>query len=394
MRYSKHSTPADVKVHDYAAGYLQQFVKIESHGPKCTASLLISVLFFIAAWRTSIADACQRLRRAPSDEAVRQALWATLPHLRALEARFNRAFAAQVPKGLRKRKRGYPLIIDLRETPYYGKPYRQPRELRAGKAKQGTCRFHTVATVYLLSHGQRLTLGMTYVQGDDALVEVLARLLAQVREIGLRIRYLLLDRGFYNVDVVSYLKRVHCPFLMPVARRGRRPKDPAAAASVWRFFVWKKSGWSTHTMRRQRRAVEVKICVACDNYAGRQGRRGRRTLVFAFWDFQPASPRWVRETYRKRFGIESSYRQMEQARARTSSRKPVLRLLYVGLALLLRNAWVWYHFTYLADQFRGGDLWVHLEKLRFRTILLHLLCYAASVAGPLDSTDLQLPLLE
>ena len=161
MRSKKHFTPVHAKVHDYAAGYLQQFVKIESHGPKCTAAVLISLLFFAAAWRTSISDACQRLRRAPSDEAARQALLATLPRARALEARFNRAFAAQVPKGLRKRKRSHALIVDLTELPYYGEPCQHQRELRPGKAKQGTSRFHTYATVYLLSHGQRFTLGMT-----------------------------------------------------------------------------------------------------------------------------------------------------------------------------------------------------------------------------------------
>jgi len=274
MRSTKKFTRADVKVHEYAAGYLQDFVGIKGHGPKCTSSVLISVLFFAAAWRTSTSDACKRLRRAPSDEAVRQALLATLPQPKTLESRFNRAFAAQVPKGVRKR--AYPLIVDLTETPYYGEPYRHKRELRPGKAKQGTCRFHTFATVYLLSHGQRFTLGMTYVLRDDTLAEVLDRLLCQVRKIGIRIRYLLLDRGFCNVDVVCYLKRVHCPFLMPVVRHGRRPKDPAQAASVWRFFVWKKSGWSTHTMKYQGRAAEVNICVACDNYAGRWGRRGSR----------------------------------------------------------------------------------------------------------------------
>lgn len=45
------------------------------------------------------------------------------------------------------------------------------------------------------------------------------------------------------------------------------------------------------------------------------------------------------ETYRRRFGIESSYRQINQARLRTSSRSPELRLLAVAIALLLRNLW-------------------------------------------------------
>jgi hypothetical protein len=45
------------------------------------------------------------------------------------------------------------------------------------------------------------------------------------------------------------------------------------------------------------------------------------------------------ETYRSRFGIESSYRQMNQARLRTCSRSPELRLLAVAIAFVLRNLW-------------------------------------------------------
>jgi IS4 transposase len=53
------------------------------------------------------------------------------------------------------------------------------------------------------------------------------------------------------------------------------------------------------------------------------------------------SPTAVREAYRKRFGIETSYRQLNQSRSRTSSRDPLYRLLLVGLSLFLRNVWQW-----------------------------------------------------
>ena len=55
----------------------------------------------------------------------------------------------------------------------------------------------------------------------------------------------------------------------------------------------------------------------------------------------------MKETYRSRFAIETSYRQLQQARIRTSTREPLLRLLYVGVALLLRNVWVWLHWEVL-----------------------------------------------
>jgi hypothetical protein len=57
---------------------------------------------------------------------------------------------------------------------------------------------------------------------------------------------------------------------------------------------------------------------------------------------------------RLRFAIETTDRQMHQARIRTSTRDPLLRLLDVGVALALRNVWVWFHERVLARPRRGG----------------------------------------
>lgn len=47
-------------------------------------------------------------------------------------------------------------------------------------------------------------------------------------------------------------------------------------------------------------------------------------------------PLQIFQFYHRRFGIESSYRQMNRVRARTSSTDPAPRLLYVGVAFLMR----------------------------------------------------------
>lgn len=106
----------------------------------------------------------------------------------------------------------------------------------------------------------------------------------------------------------------------------------------------------------------------CRNYRGQWKRHGRQTLVYACWNLPGRSYEWVRETYRSRFGIESSYRQMNQARGRTSSRRPSLRLLYVGISLVLRNEWVWLHYAVLSAPRRGGRL-LRPERLRLRALL-------------------------
>ena len=51
--------------------------------------------------------------------------------------------------------------------------------------------------------------------------------------------------------------------------------------------------------------------------------------------------RLAQRWYRKRFGIETSYRQMNECKARTTKKDVRYRLLLIGLALLLRQVWVW-----------------------------------------------------
>lgn len=60
---------------------------------------------------------------------------------------------------------------------------------------------------------------------------------------------------------------------------------------------------------------------------------------YATWRVGGA-PVSIRDLYRTRFGVESSYRQLGQVRPRTSTTDGVVRLLWVAVGLILRNAWV------------------------------------------------------
>ena len=65
-----------------------------------------------------------------------------------------------------------------------------------------------------------------------------------------------------------------------------------------------------------------------------------------------------------------------QARIRTSSRKPALRLLFMGVALVLRNVWVWWHAEVMAQPQRGARQ-LRPQSLRFARVLLWLLMEVA-----------------
>jgi hypothetical protein len=190
------------------------------------------VLFFAASRVTSIYDACRRLARAPSDQAVRDAAGDMLPRtMPALERRLNDALAERVPKGLFAKAR--PVAIDLHQDPYYGKPHKRQKELRRGKRERGTSRFHCYATLCTLRRGQRYTLytlAATYVWKTDSYERVVRRVVRRLpgraRALGLRVRYLhlLLDRALPGV-----LQRgggpapAVRPVPVPHARRPPRP---------------------------------------------------------------------------------------------------------------------------------------------------------------------------
>ena len=380
MRSRTNDTVSVRAMHAHAATLIETHFEIQDHGHKCRAGVLIGILLFAAARMRSICDACGRLRDAPSDQAVRDALVAMLPDMSALERRINAGLSAELPRWLTKRPQR--LAVDLTLIPYHGEPFRDANEIYRSQPKSGTTHFHAYASCYVVEHGQRFTLAMRSVAKGEPLKETLRQLLKQVRSLGVKIRFLLLDREFYSVDVIRYLQASRTPFLMPVAHRGRKPADPAKAKGTRRFLRWKKSGFSQHTLKnKDGRRATFRICICCRNYAGRRKRHGRKRLVYAFWGFRPGPPAWVREEYRKRFGIETSYRQMNQCRIRTCTRNPVLRLLFVGIALLLRNVWVWFHLNVLADRHANGRLLLRLERLRLTTLTLMLQHAAEHLLG-------------
>src|SRR5512132_4128909 len=187
------------QVHRLAAEHLQAHLRFKDYKRKTSANVLWSLLLAAAARITSLSDACQRLRDAPSDETARKTLLATLPDYATLQRQLNAALAGHLPKALRRHLQR--LAIDLTLLPYHGQPFRDPEEIYRGPARAGTSQFHAYATAYVVHHGQRFTVALTGVTKGEPLKEVVQRLLRQAASVGIRPRLLLLDRGFYSVAV-------------------------------------------------------------------------------------------------------------------------------------------------------------------------------------------------
>jgi hypothetical protein len=366
MRLQNSSMISSREVYKWTLNWLVQAKLLKDHGWLCTTTVVWNIVLRAAAQMTSIFAACRDLADAPSDTAVFTALAEGLPKtLSVLERRLNDAMTDNLPKRLRQR--AWRIAIDWHLEPYYGQPHKSRNELYYGKPDRGTTKFHAYATACIVEYGHRYTLALTWVRRHETAVTVLQRLLTQIRKIQVKIKYLLLDRAFFNVPVTEFLQKENLPFLMPVVMRGRRPKKGKPVTGL-RWIKRQGAGWYSHTLKNGKREVTVKVCVAYRTHRNRKDRKKKKQkLLFAAWGVHD-SPTHIRELYRKRFGIESSFRQQRQARIYTCTRDPHLRLVFVAVALMLRNLWVWIHATMLADG-RGDNLTLRPERLRFKRML-------------------------
>lgn len=379
-------------VQSHAARVVRTNLRLQDYGRSCRVVTLLAVLFAACGRLCSLSASARRLDQAPSHETVRKALHANLPDLDELERRLNRALVDHWP--LRLDRRPQQLAIDLVLLPYHGQPQQQADELYRGQVKSGTSHFHAYASAYLILRGQRFTVALTYVRQGEKYEDILKRLLRRCSKVGVRPSLLLLDRGFGTVGVIRYLQAARYPFLMPVIARGRKPDHAKGASGTRVFWDWSAGGFGHYTLQEagSGRRATVSICVHVRNRAGRRGKHGREHLVYAYWGWQPSrSPQAVSQLYRRRFGIESSYRQLNEARVRTCTRSPEVRLLLVGLALILRNVWVWLHYTVLSTPRRGGRKY-RPDRLRFKDLLLMLLHEAEYALGVWDEVVTERPI--
>lgn len=168
-----------------------------------------------------------------------------------------------------------------------------------------------------MHRGARFTLALAYVFKATPLEKVVGQLLETVKNTRIRPGVLLLDRGFFRASVIRWLQSRRIPFLMPMVMRGRKPSHPKGPSGTYVFAAAKRSGPARYTWNDQAGqpcAVQVFQVRTRDKET-----RCGRTLAYAYGNLRPAAAAWIRQTYRLRFGIETNYRQMNQARIRTST---------------------------------------------------------------------------
>lgn len=287
----------------------------------------VAVSIKAASTRSSIHGARKRMKMGKSRRQIARVLEGL--DLGTVEEKTNSILRADA-----KRRFGGQVIdsaIDIHLIPYYGGPHERKEEIGRSVQKEGTTKFHMMATAYVIGKGRkRFTLAVKFVPLGTTMRQTVQELLYLLRRCGVAIDILLLDRGFYSIDVVKLLMRLNIGFIIPM--RGNR--------------LEKKRGSyrTTYVMKSAKDGKPISQLVGAVSVI--KYNRGKRfkehramQLCFIIHRIDISLHR-ISEFYRKRFGIESSYKLNKAIRPRTSSRNPAIRLFLFGVALIIQNIWV------------------------------------------------------
>jgi hypothetical protein len=319
---------------------LLQQVPLGIDGQPLDDAMLWDILLYASSHGSTIESTCNELAGVPSGNTVRSHLQACLDPscfgVYALEEQLNSALQAQLPARFARRRprNGWEIGIDLTDIPYHGQPAQLAEELRRGPAKSGTTHFHSYATLAIVHHHQRYEVALTLVWADESMAQVVDRLLAQTDRFGLRLRRAYLDKGFCRREVFAVLRQRRLPYLIPIPLKGQ-------AGGIRQLCTGRQSYRTTYTFNVGQASAYTTDVIVIRRYSkGRYGHHRSEWFVYAADGLDHIPLPQIFQLYRRRFGMESGYRQMHQIRARTTSASPTLRLLLVGVAFLLYNVYL------------------------------------------------------
>ena len=334
----------DREVLEYARETLESHLTLEADGYRCTTADLFNVLLGVAVGRGTLESVCADLVGAPDADTVRGYLneQVCVEDLPDLERGLNAALADEIPGRVWRQPRE--TAIDYHDRPYYGKSPQAEGLWVRGHARDGTTRFYRVATAYVLLNSVRVTLAVHFVLPGQTPVGVLADLRRRLKILQIDVACLYLDKGFAGGAVVDYLTGQGQPALIACPIRGKTGGTRALCRG-------RQSYRTTYTFQRQGQpdvTVELAVCRVFTT-AKRTKRMKRRAdwLIFILVHLN-LSPRQARRRYRRRFGIESSYRCAGQVRGWTTSNNPAYRFVLLALSFVLLNVWI--HLRWLFTQ--------------------------------------------
>ncbi len=212
-------------------------------------------------------------------------------------------------------------------------------EHKGGRKKNGTNRFEGYITMQIVSHRDPVTISGYPVANGESQTHYLGGLIENALRLGVDIEAVLLDRGFNSVDNILEMESLGVHYIMPLRgsdRLGDIMRDVDAGGCPVREY--------TMTNKGGRRSTSTLVICPKKNPPKNAGVADR--YVAFITNIRVDNPRdllvHIPKTYRKRWGIETGYRILKQARARTKSPRTAARLFLMFFSLAYVNFWLLY----------------------------------------------------
>lgn len=317
------------RVREKVEEVLEEHLGLAIQGYKVDKRTVLNVLVKAAIEGQTIESVCEDAQLEMDSDAIREQLNQALDisELRRHEVEVNAGLATCIPVELPRR--GLEMALDWHDEPFYGKTPELRLYACRGAAKEGTTHFYRIASLYVIWRQVRITLALTYVLPEDSNLSVVQRLVERMQHLGFRPGVLYMDKEFCEGAILRYLDAQHLPAILACPIRGERGGTRALCRG-------RKAYCTTYTFSD---GTTVRLALMPSRVPDATGQRRVKWLAFVVIHLDWVAKK-IYQRYRRRFGIESTYRQFSRVRARTASRNPALRFLLLGLALLLLNIWV------------------------------------------------------
>jgi len=328
---------------------LAEHIPIDTQGA-CSQTTIYEILVRAACNKDSIENTCKILQDAPCGNDIRYHL-DKFRSIDQMETNINNMLHHNLPSSLIKH--GKCIATDFNLIPYYGEPSKEEKPyIYRSQAKDGTCSFFAYATLYVIKKNKRFTIAITLVRVDDTTVAVITRLLDKIHHLKITIKRLYLDRGYFSVPVIRWLIALGIPFEMPVIVRGKK-------GGTRQLIKGRKSYCTTYTLNsKEYGSVTFPVHVICTYSNGERGKHKVEHFLYVVYKVN-LRLRSVHDDYRRRFGIETSYRLKNECRIKTTTKNPIIRLLYIGIAFIIINIWIYLLLAFISKPRKGGRIVFH-----------------------------------
>ena len=243
-----------------------------------------------------------------------------------------------------------PIAIDWVDLMFYGD--KNTEMIIGTQHKKGSNYAYRYMTASILRDQGRFVIAVVpFMQPDkEGLPKIIEEMLNEIKK-EVKILHLLFDRGFYNIRLISLLKKlnikfmIHTPCNEVIKRVLQKTKLP--------FLIEYKS--------------EAHGDYPKDNFNILGLEWAEEKWFFATNINFDKKLQGVIEIFRKRWGIETSYRMVNQFLSKTTSKNYTIRMFYFFFACIMYNAWVLFNLLKSTIQ-----KCLHIPVLFFKNLLLTL----------------------